>query len=59
MAHKHDRTLAVRVAASSQFESIKEIISPILQAVGTVMFGLGGLLAGLGGFFYLRRRPKA
>src|SRR5438552_1646239 len=35
------------------------IISPILQAVGTVMFGLGGLLAGLGGFFYLRRRPKA
>jgi hypothetical protein len=35
------------------------IISPILAAVGTVMFGLGGLLAGIGGFFYLRRRPKA
>jgi hypothetical protein len=35
------------------------IISPILAAVGTVMFGLGGLLAGIGGFFYLKRRPKA
>jgi hypothetical protein len=35
------------------------IISPILAAVGTIMFGLGGLLAGIGGFFYLRRKPKA
>ncbi|HZY47065.1 MAG TPA: hypothetical protein VFE96_04640 [Candidatus Bathyarchaeia archaeon] len=34
------------------------IYSPLLSAIGIVMFGLGGLLAGLGGFFYLRRRPK-
>jgi hypothetical protein len=51
--------LATAYNLSGNQTTSQAIISPILAAIGTVMFGLGGLLAGIGGFFYLRRRPKA
>jgi len=51
--------LATAYNLSGNQTTSQSIVSPILAAIGTVMFGLGGLLAGIGAFFYLRRRPKA